>query len=240
MANYKLGIPAAEANSGIKTGAAASKTPGLLLSDGKGGIKGAVPGTDYGYPLIRGNNPPTANTAANLGQMYFDMMARQEPYMYVCVGSTQYGFVWCVLGGEVIDNGGEDDPTINSGAVPPHGSTGQVLKKISDADYDYEWGEAVPDGSIGLLQLADSTKALSFTVVLTADGWNDNKQTVSSADFVATGYAYSVAPASSFFNLYGEAGICADDVTTDGEMRFNCADVPEVDLTVNVTRVVSV
>ena len=82
----------------------------------------------------------------------------------------------------------------------------------------------------------NNAKALSFTVTLTAAGWSSNAQTVSNAYFIASGYAYTVVPASSSFADYGAAQIYADDVTTNGSMTFHCDSVPSSDLTVNILR----
>lgn len=83
-------------------------------------------------------------------------------------------------------------------------------------------------------------KSVSFAVTLPADGWAENAQTVSDARFLAAGYAYIVSPAPSNFTAYGDAGIYAEDVTTDGQMVFHCDSVPDVSLIVNIIRVVSV
>ena len=79
----------------------------------------------------------------------------------------------------------------------------------------------------------------SFTVTLTAAGWSNKAQTVSNSNFITSGYAYIVSPASASFLDYGSAQIYADDVTTNGQMTFHCEDVPSSALTVNITRVVS-
>ena len=81
--------------------------------------------------------------------------------------------------------------------------------------------------------------ALSFTVTLAAASWSSNAQTVSNANFLATGYAFMVSPESSSFADYAAAVIYADDVTTDGGMTFHCGTTPTADLTVNIVRVVS-
>lgn len=81
--------------------------------------------------------------------------------------------------------------------------------------------------------------AKSFTVTLTVAGWSNNAQTVSNSNFVTSGYAYIVSPASGSFADYGSAQIYADDVTTSGRMTFHCTDVPSAALTVNIVRVVS-
>lgn len=90
----------------------------------------------------------------------------------------------------------------------------------------------------------DTTRAAvadfkSFTVTLTTTGWSNKAQTVSNANFVTSGYAYMVSPASASFLDYGTAQIYADDVTTTGQMTFHCEDVPSSALTVNIVRVVA-
>lgn len=82
-------------------------------------------------------------------------------------------------------------------------------------------------------------KSVAFTVSLTAAGWADNVQTISDARFVPTGYAYTVAPASSSFADYADAIVYADDVTTNGQMVFHCDSVPTESLTVNIVRMVT-
>ena len=82
-----------------------------------------------------------------------------------------------------------------------------------------------------------SDKAVAFTVVLTAAGWSGNAQTVSNSSFAASGYAYTVAPASGSYGAYANAMIYADDVTAAGEMIFHCGEAPTEDLIVNILRV---
>ena len=84
---------------------------------------------------------------------------------------------------------------------------------------------------------AKSDKALAFTVTLSASGWSNNAQTVSSASFIVSGYSYVVSPASASLEVYAEAQIYADDVTTAGRMTFHCGEVPSDALTVNILRV---
>jgi hypothetical protein len=81
--------------------------------------------------------------------------------------------------------------------------------------------------------------AKSFTVVLSSASWSNNEQTVSNADFYASGYSYIVSPAGSSFSDYAAAVIYADDVTVDGSMTFHCTNVPTNNLTVNIQRSVS-
>ena len=82
-------------------------------------------------------------------------------------------------------------------------------------------------------------KSVDFTVTLTASGWADNAQTISDANFLSAGYAYTVAPASGSFADYADAMVYADDVTTNGRMVFHCDSAPTADLTVNIVRMVT-
>lgn len=95
------------------------------------------------------------------------------------------------------------------------------------------------NGSVSAATKGTDYGALSFTVSLTVVGWSNKAQTVSNSNFVTSGYAYIVSPASASFLDYGTAQIYADDVTTNGQMTFHCEDVPSSALTVNITRVVS-
>ena len=99
-----------------------------------------------------------------------------------------------------------------------------MLTKTSSADYAAAWADY---------------GALSFTVTLASASWSNNAQTLSNVNFLASGYAYIVSPASASFAAYGDAQIFADDVSTDGSMVFHCDSAPSADLTVNILRVVS-
>ena len=81
-----------------------------------------------------------------------------------------------------------------------------------------------------------SGKAESFSVTLSAAGWSGNAQTVTNAKFVASGYAYTVAPEGDSFYAYAEAVIYADDITTAGQMTFHCGEAPTAALTVNILK----
>lgn len=86
---------------------------------------------------------------------------------------------------------------------------------------------------------ADLSDFKAFTITLSSSSWSSNQQTVSNANFLASGYAYIVSPSSSNFSDYTEAQIYADDVSTDGYMTFHCDDVPTSNLTVNIVMVVT-
>lgn len=86
---------------------------------------------------------------------------------------------------------------------------------------------------------ADKADFKAIVVTLASADWSSNEQTVTDAAFIASGYAYIVAPASASFIDYGAAQIYADDVTTDGSMTFHCVAAPSSNLTVNIMRVVA-
>lgn len=81
-----------------------------------------------------------------------------------------------------------------------------------------------------------SGKAVSFTVTLSASAWSGKAQTVSNAGFIASGYAYTVAPSGDSYKAYAEAMIYADDVSENGKMTFHCGEEPTESLTVNILR----
>ena len=93
-------------------------------------------------------------------------------------------------------------------------------------------------GSVSAATKGTDFGALSFTVTL-GTTWTGNAQTVSNANFLASGYAYIVSPASGSFSGYAASQIYADDVSTDGSMTFHCSTAPAAQLTVNIVRVVS-
>lgn len=95
------------------------------------------------------------------------------------------------------------------------------------------------NGSVSAATKGTDYGALSFTVTLASASWSSLAQTVSNANFITSGYAYIVSPASASFTAYGEAGIYADDVTTTGQMTFHCSEAPSSNLTVNIVRVVA-
>ena len=110
------------------------------------------------------------------------------------------------------------------------------IKQAMNDNWD-KIDDAVKDIDTTLQKKAD--KSVAFTVTLTAAGWSDNAQTVSNENFLSTGYAYTVAPASGSFSNYAEAMIYADDVASDGQMVFHCDSAPTADLTVNILRMVT-
>lgn len=265
---YRLSMTGEEADSGIRTGMEAGATSGVLLGDGNGGVTAATPGRDFGFPLLTGNGPPTGNTAANIGQHYFDLQATAAPYEYICVGLNSSGFIWIVFGDTgdgfkisgyfaslealeaAISAGTVAAPTagtaygigeaapydvyvwdavnntwVNNGplgasgggsGVPPHGTTGQVLRKFSDADYDAGWG----------------SPCVALTLTLPAANWADNQQTVGATGVSADNKVIvSAAPVS--FDVYGEYGIRC---TGQGEnsLTFLCTSPPDINIVVNV------
>lgn len=94
-------------------------------------------------------------------------------------------------------------------------------------------------GTVSAATLGTDYGAKTFTVTLTANGWSSNAQTVSNANFLASGYSYMVSPSPSYTSDYWDSEIYPDDVTTNGSMTFHCSTVPSGGIVVNVIRIVS-
>ena len=111
----------------------------------------------------------------------------------------------------------------------------------SKAGYDqlYPATKIANVDGLGTALQKKADKSVAFTVTLTAAGWSNNAQTISNANFLSAGYAYTVAPASGSFADYAGAMVYADDVTADGQMVFHCDSAPTADLTVNIVRMVT-
>lgn len=105
------------------------------------------------------------------------------------------------------------------------------LSGITDLQQDVE---EITDRLDAVEEAIDST--IAFTVALPFSGWSENAQTVSNANFVASGFSYIVSASPDDLADYSESAIYADDVTTDGSMTFHCDSEPTTDITVNVTR----
>lgn len=120
-----------------------------------------------------------------------------------------------------------------SGVLIGNGSGGVTAKTLDTSSLTND-NNHVPTS--GIVKSALDALTISFTVTLAAASWSSNAQTVNNANFVASGYAYVVSPASASFSAYASAQIYADDVTTDGSMTFHCATTPSSDLTVNILR----
>ena len=91
-------------------------------------------------------------------------------------------------------------------------------------------------GSTYNISLGAHNHTAMFSVTLTASGWSSKKQTVSDSRFATSGYAYIVRPAPESFSSYVEAGVYASNITTEGQITFNCNDVPTSNLTVYIMR----
>ena len=132
-------------------------------------------------------------------------------------------------------NGGAGSSTYYSRGDHSHPSDTSKQDKITASGMLKGEGS----GSVSAATKGTDYGALSFTVTLSSASWSSLAQTVSNANFVTSGYAYIVSPASASFVDYGTAQIYADNVTTSGQMTFHCVDTPSSNLTVNIARVVS-
>lgn len=185
---------------------------------------------------------------------FFDTLADLQSQIPVGTAGDVYAvgtespydiYIWDATHTEWKDNG----PLSFSDAIIDDGDISLSSTWSSQKINTQLGGKQAAISAVGMLKgtgsaVAAATKgtdygALSFTVTLSAASWSNNAQTVSNANFLASGYAYIVSPASASFADYGEAQIYADDVSTDGSMVFHCDSAPSSDLTVNIVRVVS-
>ena len=84
---------------------------------------------------------------------------------------------------------------------------------------------------------AESSTALELTLSLPAASWSSQAQTVTNDELIADGYAYVVTASPDSFTEYTLSGVHALDVTTDGQMTFECNVAPTTDLTATVLRI---
>lgn len=74
--------------------------PGIVKGDGFGNFEPAVPGVDYGLPVIGGNYAPTVNTVGTVGQHYLTSSGKE----YVCLGVDGNDYIWTVAGATDTDD----------------------------------------------------------------------------------------------------------------------------------------
>ena len=69
--------------------------PGIIKGDGNGNFETAVPGEDYGLPMVKGNAAPTEETEGTVGQHFIVTQTGKE---YVCLGKDGEDYIWTVAG----------------------------------------------------------------------------------------------------------------------------------------------
>lgn len=75
------------------------------------------------------------------------------------------------------------------------------------------------------------------TFTLPVSGWEVKSQTLSDEFFAAQEkYHYLVCSDADCQLVYSDNGLMALNITTDGQIVFQCEHVPEVDLTINIIR----
>lgn len=85
----------------------------------------------------------------------------------------------------------------------------------------------------------DELKSVAWTATLDANDWDSESKTLTIQDnkFIVDGYIYSVSPVVENMSEYSIREIYASDITTDGEITFNCVSVPVTDLSVIIERI---
>lgn len=168
----------------------------------------------------------------------------------ITVRQDDYHLIFSLSDGSSYDAGycrgasGSGTGDMLSSVYDPQGKSTDIFQFAEDLVSAVQ--EAIPvktsqltndSGFLTAQDIADkSGKAVSFAVTLSASGWSGNAQTVSNANFVASGYAYLVSPESGSYIPYVSAVIYADNVTAAGEMTFHCVETPTVDLAVKILR----
>lgn len=75
----------------------------------------------------------------------------------------------------------------------------------------------------------EDVQHVGITVTLPAANWSDRAQTIQHESLLADG--------NYWYFAYGGIGVNAADITIDGQVTFQCEDVPDVDLAVNIVRI---
>lgn len=142
-------------------------------------------------------------------------------------------YVWDAVNSTWVNNGPLGASGGGSG-VPPHGTAGQALIKLSDADDDVGWGPVsdIAPGSIGSAQIIPGATYTMTSATLTVAAWANNQQTVAVLG-VTDSNAVIVSPAPVDYIAYADSGIyCAAQGA--GTLTFVCASKPQAAVTVNV------
>lgn len=207
----------------------------IVVADGETVL---VPQTDYIYAngVITFTTAPAAGTDT-IRVLWYDETA---PYnVFVWDGVTQ---TWIdngpLLSSSLIDdNDTLTTKTWSSSKINTEVSTLSTEKQDKITASGILKGNG--NGAVSAATKGVDYAALSFTINLLASGWSNGAQTISNANFLASGFAFTVSPNSAARSKYMESLIYADDVTVDGQMTFHCDTAPDTNLTVNILRVVS-
>lgn len=81
-------------------------------------------------------------------------------------------------------------------------------------------------------------KSVSFEVVIPTTGWSaSNTININNSKFLAANtYAYIVGPDNDSIAAMNDAGLTFYDITSDGRMTVECAEIPTEPITLIVTR----
>lgn len=119
--------------------------------------------------------------------------------------------------------------------------TGKVAEAVPGVDYqipmkaDSVTTEMLGNGVVTPEKLSASFAApsSSSTATLTVEGWADKKQTVTNIAGVTADNHIVISPASNSYVVYAENMIrCIEQA--EGSLTFQCEDVPDAAVTVNI------
>ena len=77
----------------------------------------------------------------------------------------------------------------------------------------------------------------SFTITLKTNEWSGNIQIITNNKFNVNGATYIVSPIDSDSNAYAKSKIYAEDISTEGQIKFHCEIVPDGDIQVNIVKI---
>lgn len=198
---------------------------------------------ETGAPGADGRAFQITDIYQTLAELEADFPAGDDGY-YQVIGENREIYMWSPSEGAWVSLGALEGPQGpkgdkgDTGATGPQGEQGPQGVKGDAGDTGPQGpqgetgatGEQGPRGDPG-------PKAKDFSLTLPAAGWADNAQTVEDENLIVSGYDYIPGPAAASYDAYTDAGVHADDLTTDGRITFRCIEVPEADLTVNFLRI---
>lgn len=82
-----------------------------------------------------------------------------------------------------------------------------------------------------------TTSVENFTISIPVSLWSNNSCTISNSNIqFGTEYTYFVGPSDSSYKDYNESAIYADDITTNGNIKFHAYETPTVAISVDICK----
>ena len=160
------------------------------------------------------------------------------------IGTSPPYDVYTYLNGEWVNGGliqgppgepGKDGEDGKPGEDGTPGKNGIDGKSAYQAAQEGGYTGTEEEFNSALAQIPE--KAVSFSVTLIANNWQNKSQTVQNDNFTTEGYNYIVSPDTESYSGYTSSMVYGGDITKDGEMTFYCTEAPATDLTVNIMKI---